>query len=86
MAYTGSSMIVMLTTIHEVPVEKASIIFITGTIGFILATPISGIVIKGKWIRRLTLTYIGYILLGSGVVFRTGEVFGAPKLSVTIIT
>lgn len=86
MAYTGTNMVLVLTEVHGLPAEKANLIMINGTIGFLLGTPIPNILLKRGWCERLTLTYAGFFIIAVGVFFRTGDIFGEPKLWVVVIS
>lgn len=53
--------------------------------GFVIGTPIAGIVMKKKLMTRRGLVYLAFNLLATGMVMRTGDFGDSPKLWMSIV-
>ena len=73
MIYQASAFNLMMEDIYGLTTSKSSLVYAGASLGFILATPIAGVVLRNNWMTRRGLGYVGYNILAIGMIFRTGD-------------
>jgi hypothetical protein len=74
----------MLVTIYDLEPSKSTLVYVGASLGFILATPIAGILMSRKLVNRRLITYAGFWLIIVGMVIRTGDFGDEPMLGMSI--
>lgn len=83
--YQACSLNVMLIEIHELDDKTSTLVYVIASAGFLIATPIAGLVMENNLLSRRGLLYIGYIVMGSGMLVRTGDFGDEPILWLSIL-
>ena len=66
----------MLTQIHFLEIEKSTLLYLITGVSYLLATPIAILLRTRQIIKRRVLIIIAFIIMGGGMIIRTGEFYG----------
>jgi hypothetical protein len=75
----------MLIDIYNLEPAISTLVYVTASFGFVIATPVAGVVMKKKLMTRRGLVYLGYNLIATGMVMRTGDFGDSPKLWMSVV-
>lgn len=78
--YQSTIMNPMLNEIHHIEPETSSLFFTIGAVTFLVGTPVAFQLMKRKIATRRTIIFTGLVLMGLGLVFRTGNMRGTDVI------
>lgn len=67
LTYQGSCLNVMLVQVHGLDPQTSTLVYLVGSLGFILGTQISGQILNRQLMSRRGLTYLGCLLVALGM-------------------
>jgi MFS family permease len=83
--YQACSLNVMMIEVHGLDDKTSTLVYVIASAGFLIATPLAGLVLENQILSRRGLLYMGYIVMGTGMIIRTGDFGSVPILWLSIV-
>lgn len=70
----------MVSSTYGIKPDFSSLIYTIASIGFVLGAPVVMQLRERKILRRRVILLLGYCLMGTAMIFRTGNIMGNLNL------